>query len=252
MRSIFNRYNICGAAISRAISTEEPMPGAERIRSKRSRLICLIVIPLWLSAFLPASARGASASAVDQALSKAKAFLYSKMNNANWETSDKRSPTADKASLVGGQWGGATSLAVYALLASGEDAQDPKLAPSIAWLKTADIAGTYALSMRCQVWLMMPRTVETRKLAEADRDRIQHAYNSGISKGAFLYTYLTNKRDNNLVDHSVSQFGVLSMWACAAGDRDPDGLLDGCGETLDGRPAGRWRLVLCRESSGSR
>ena len=33
--------------------------------------------------------------------------------------------------------------------------------------------------------------------------------------GLFLYNYLANKRDLGLVDHSVSQFGVLSMWASA-------------------------------------
>jgi hypothetical protein len=160
--------------------------------------------------------RAATPEQVDQALNKAKAFLYSKMKNANWETVQTRNPKGERYDITGGQWGGPTAICVYALLAAGEDPQDPKLAPSIAWLKTADIIGTYALSMRCQVWSLLPHTPEIRNLAKRDRDTLQGSYcDVPHTKGAFLYNYLTTKHEKNLVDHSVSQFGVLSMWACA-------------------------------------
>ncbi len=159
-------------------------------------------------------ARAATVKEVDDALAKAKLFLYSKMKNGHWEGAETRDPKGPKYSPLGGQWGGTTALAVYALLASGEDPQGPKLAPSIKWLKTADMIGTYAISMRCQVWFMLPRTPEYRKLADADRERLEGGY-SGTGQGKFLYNYLSTRRDINMVDHSVSQFGVLSNWACA-------------------------------------
>jgi hypothetical protein len=190
------------------------------------------------------STRAATPQAVDKSLEKAKALLYAKLKNGNWETVPKRDPALDRASSAGGQWGGRTAIAVYALLAAGEDPQDPKLKPAIEWLKTADIIGTYALSMRCQVWLMLPRTLETRKLAEADRDRLQHAYDDAPrTPGLFLYNYLSTKHDNNLVDHSVSQFGVLSMWACAQmGIEIPEAYWSDVDKrwTYDQQPDGGW------------
>jgi hypothetical protein len=174
-------------------------------------LLVLMLLALW-----PATARAATPEEVDGALDRAKKFLFSTMHNANWEHVQKRPSSDPKYSTDAGQWGGRTAIAVYALLASGVDSQDPRLMPSIKWLKSADIVGTYALSMRCQVWLMLPRTKETRQKAEADLERLQQAYNSSVKgPGLYLYTYLTNKRDNMLIDHSVSQFGVLSNWACA-------------------------------------
>jgi hypothetical protein len=178
----------------------------------------LLLAFLWVCAVLAnnSKAHGATPAEVDKALAKGKAFLYSKMKDANWESVPKRVPTAARHETIGGQWGGETALAVYALLAAGEDPNDPKLAPSIKWLKTADMIGVYAISMRCQVWFMLPRTPETRKLAQADRDRLDGGYDSQPhTNGLFLYNYLANKRDLGLIDHSVSQFGVLSMWACA-------------------------------------
>jgi hypothetical protein len=183
-------------------------------------MIRKIIVCISLSAYLVLNhsplADAAKTQQVDVALNKAKAQLYSKMKNGNWETSQKRDPSAARFDTNGGQWGGPTAVAVYALLAAGEDPNDPKLAPSIEWLKKADIVGTYALSMRCQVWLLMPRTPITHKLAEADKQRLEDAYDTQPhTAGLFLYNYVTTKKDLGLVDHSVSQFGVLSMWACA-------------------------------------
>ena len=139
----------------------------------------MLAIVGWCFAVgLNAPARAATPAEVDKALAKGKAFLYSKMKDANWESVPKRNPAAARHDTVGGQWGGETALAVYALLASGEDPNDPKLAPSIKWLKSADMVGVYAISMRCQVWFMLPRTPETRKLALADREKLDGGYDS--------------------------------------------------------------------------
>ena len=181
-----------------------------------NRKLCAVVLVFCLMGIRASQTLAASSAEVDKSLNKAKAFLYSRMKNANWETVQKRDPAGARWDTNAGQWGGPTAISVYALLAMGEDPQSQPLAGSIKWLKSADIIGVYALSMRCQVWLMLPRSDETRKLARADRDRLDGGYTSvPRHNGSFLYNYLTNKREPDLVDHSVSQFGVLSMWACA-------------------------------------
>ena len=61
----------------------------------------------------------------------------------NWET--VQAPKGDgQADPEGKQWGGTTGLAVYGLLAAGENPQDPRLAKAIEWLKTAPMEGHYA------------------------------------------------------------------------------------------------------------
>jgi hypothetical protein len=154
---------------------------------------------------------------VDEMLAKGKEFLYSKQHNGNWEVTDKPVENKPLYSQSGAQWGGLTSLSVYALLASGESPQDPRLAPAIAWVEKAEIVGTYALGMRCQIWPLLPQTPEIHKLALRDYDRLVEGFNQN-GRGTGLYWYLTNKRAPDVVDHSVSQFGVLGTWACAQAD----------------------------------
>lgn len=192
------------------------MPEAQRRGSHLPIVSVILFTTLSLLSLPAAPARAATAEQVDRALEKAKAYLYLQRKNANWESTPARDPAGQRWQTTGGQWGGPTAISVYALLAAGEDPQSHELMPSINWLKTADIIGTYAISMRCQVWLLLPRTAETRKLAQFDRDRLQGAFDdSPHTRGGFLYNYLTTKHDKDMIDHSVSQFGVLSMWACA-------------------------------------
>jgi hypothetical protein len=171
----------------------------------------VLVVPVL--GLASARADGATPQQVDDALTKARQFLYSKEHNGNWDSPDHRNPDGRKYTLDGGQWGGFTAMSVYALLASGESPASPALAPAIAWLKKADIVGTYALAMRCQVWLLLPATPETRRLAEEDERRLEQAFNAG-GQGQFLYAYEHDKKEPDLIDHSVSQYGVLAMWAC--------------------------------------
>jgi hypothetical protein len=180
-------------------------------KSSWRRTIRLIVA---LTPGICSTAFAATADQIDSALNKAKANLYSQMHNGNWESSGSRDANSRKELVTGGQWGGTTAVATYALLASGEDPQSPKLAPAIAWLKKAELVGTYAISMRCQVWLRLAHTPETKKLMNADKRLLEGAYYSS-GRGSHLYGYLTNHSEANLVDHSVSQYGVLSLWACA-------------------------------------
>jgi hypothetical protein len=161
--------------------------------------------------------RAATPEQVDAALEKAKAFLYSQQRNGLWEsTTHKPSDAAAAAapsSVNGGQWGGPTALAVYALLASGESPTDPRLVGPINFLLTAEIRGTYALGLRAQLYTFLPPTSEHRLAAQADVARLCNAMLSkDPAKG--LFDYALNSVRSTRFDHSVSQYGVLGAWAC--------------------------------------
>jgi hypothetical protein len=194
-----------------------------------------------------APSRAATPEQIDAAIAKGKQLLYSRQNaDHNWEYTQARELNAAKdhgSSESGGQWGGKTALVAYALIAAGEDVHSPRLAAAIDWLKKAKLVGVYALGTRCQVWLLMPETDETRKLIRADAETLDKGFNTS-GKAKYLYGYLTTKRDPNLIDHSASQFGVLGMWA--AEQLRPESVPDAYWSEVDGRwlhdqqPDGGW------------
>src|SRR5271168_1459406 len=87
----------------------------------RNELIAALLF-LFLLPITPATA--ASPESVDQALEHAKQFVYDRQSNGLWEEHPGQPTAAEIASIPnspqGGQWGGQTALAVYALLAAGE------------------------------------------------------------------------------------------------------------------------------------
>ncbi len=185
-------------------------------RSSRRLVLPLAVAAAGLVGGLaPRPAAAATSAQIDAAIAKAKSFLYSLQKpDGSWEYAPARDPTANGASEVGGQWGGKTAVIAYALIAAGEDVHSPKLAKAIGWLRKADMVGVYALGTRCQVWLLMPQTDDTRKHMRADADALSVGFNGNSrSKTGYLYGYLANRKELRSVDHSSSQFGVLGMWA---------------------------------------
>jgi len=88
-----------------------------------SRLFAIALLLVGLVA-IRAPATPVSNHAVASALAKAKAFLYARQINGNWEDAAQGVYQNDN-SYNGGQWGGITALATYALLAAGENPQDP-------------------------------------------------------------------------------------------------------------------------------
>src|SRR5688572_9810274 len=105
----------------------------------RVRSTILVVVIVATCSVFPArftrTARAAEAPApaavtpakVEQAIAKAKAFIYSQQANGTWEKETKRDEKAKAQEATGGQWGGHTALAVLALLAAGESPQDARL-----------------------------------------------------------------------------------------------------------------------------
>src|SRR5687768_14346829 len=154
-----------------------------RLRSLRPLLLVAL-----LPALLPRGVDAATPAEVERALDRAKAYLYSQQKKGNWEKTQKRQNSTDGHDVTGSQFGGLTGLAVLALLTAGENPQDERLAPAIEFLKKADVVGTYALGVRCQVTLMLPQTAETKALMSKDLQRLLSLMKKqGRAKGFYDY-----------------------------------------------------------------
>src|SRR5690348_16231568 len=67
---------------------------------------------------------------VEQAIQKGIKYLYAQEKGDNWEASPTRQGMGN-ADSNGMQWGGITSMAVYGLLAAGEEPQSAKIAAAL-------------------------------------------------------------------------------------------------------------------------
>ena len=192
-------------------------------KSRFSAWACKPFLANWLMGLMVAAVlcgpamtiHAATPEQVDEAIERAKKQLYDLQKNGTWEVSALADTDKGEADVSGGQWGGLTSIATYALLASGESPQDKRLRTAIDWLKKADIKGVYALGMRLQVWNYLSKT-EARPFIEHDAKLLLLALKSkGNQVGFFDYLVTPSGR----YDHSVSQYGVLGLWAAAEAEQ---------------------------------
>jgi hypothetical protein len=175
----------------------------------------VFVLALVLTGSLTAPSFAAvSSQKIDEAIVKAKRFLYSQQQPAGrWETDPERQGTDHQAwqSMQGDTYGGYTALCTYALLAGGESPNSPQMKSAINFLKHVDMVGTYAIAMRLQVWLLIPHdSAEIKAMIHKDADTLMRGINTGneINKG--MWDYLGQ---GPRLDISVSQYGVLGLWA---------------------------------------
>ena len=168
-------------------------------------------LALLLVAGFSFPAAAATTKEVDDALAKAKKYIYSQHKNGNWEKSPKQVEKSDDKN-TGSQWGGLTAISVYALLAAGDTPNtDPRLADGVEFLKRAKLGGTYALGIRCQVWMLLPPTNETKMLMRRDATALAAMMKTqGQAKGFYDY----DARGNSY-SLSRAQYAVLGMWAAA-------------------------------------
>ena len=184
-------------------------------------------VTIALSIFAPALCRGATPAEVDQAIDKAKKFLYSKQKEGgHWENDDVRKGTGhtskDWHAMQGDSFGGFTALCTYALLASGENPQDKRIDEAVKFLENADVMGIYALGLRAQVWLLLPPDATTKRMAHKDAKLILDGVitNDPKHKEFEGFWEYGNGHGQDLkkgpyhLDHSVSQYGILGLWAC--------------------------------------
>ncbi|HWE95848.1 MAG TPA: DUF4159 domain-containing protein [Tepidisphaeraceae bacterium] len=159
-------------------------------------------------------ARAATQQQIETAIQKGKDALYKAQGaDGTWEVAPK--PTGEGNSDTSGkQWGGLTAISVYALLAAGEPRTDPRIAKAVEFLKTADIKGTYAVGLRCQVWLLLGEDKSLRPYLRRDADMLLGSETQkGQDAGFFSYYYDHGPKPAEYSDHSVSQYGVLGLWA---------------------------------------
>ena len=166
-----------------------------------------------LIALAPYAVHAATTAEIELSLGRGKSFLYSQFNNGSWEKSAEQQPNS-KDRVVGSQWGGQTALAVYALLAAGDNPNaEPKLAQAIAFLKEAKLTGTYALGIRCLVWSRLPQSADVKALMKQDAAALRAMMKTqGIAKGFYDYDARGSATAYSL---SRSQYAVLGMWAAA-------------------------------------
>ncbi len=145
---------------------------------------------------------------------------------------------------------GASSLATYALLASGQSHQSDQMIKALNFLgANKDATGqpcskTYSLGLRANVWLLASRKVgekggsdrgKFRKLLMRDADKLFKSTKDGS------YGYDSRGMRRSSGDNSNSQYGLLGVWAAAQADVEI--------------PLAYWNLVMkhwvgCQDGSG--
>jgi hypothetical protein len=168
---------------------------------------------------------------VDRAVDRAIRHLYGEHKpDLMWENVpyDERELDPDgkvkRHGANAGQWGGLTSLVTYALLAAGEDpGENPKLQQAINALGRAEIFGVYAVGMRAQVWYNLPKRPEYQQAMARDYQTLIEAIQGNDvaerrrrnlgDRNVGLFDYLPE--ETSRIDMSVSQYGVLGLWATA-------------------------------------
>jgi hypothetical protein len=186
------------------------------------KFVCgLAVAMLALALDYSNVARAATPEQVDAAVLKAQDFLLKQMKDGNCESSAEPVMTGanPQDDVNGWQWGGLTSVATYGILGSGVKPADPRIAPTIEWLAKARIQGHYASGMRAQVWTFLDEKA-SRANSRADFKLLLNGMHpedtkEGAKQGFYpYYTTRAGVRQPGWWDRSVSQVGVLGMWAC--------------------------------------
>lgn len=167
---------------------------------------------------LPATGLSATPDEIDVAIAKGQKYVLRQQRpTGQWEKDATRVGTGhDHKNMQGDTFGGFTAVSTYALLACGAKPTDPQMAKAIDFLRKADVIGIYALGLRSNVWQLIPVTAENGAWLNAairkDRDLLINGINmkAGINQWFWEYGNGRGKR----LDLSVSQYGVLGLWAC--------------------------------------
>src|SRR4051794_1598426 len=186
------------------------------------RLLCSILIAAFTGGFAappaappapppappPVEPAHATPEQVEHAIHRAQEFLFTQDLAANAPANG-----AMYESNVG-----QASLAVYALLVSGIEEKDPRLAPIVKQLKLPSLKETYPCALRA---LMLSELREEpmptlRTLIERDAKILMGGMRGEGVEG--LYSYLLvpdDRRRTSRYDHSCSNYGTMGTWACA-------------------------------------
>ena len=164
--------------------------------------------------------KGFSDAAVADSIKRAQKFLWSKQGpEGDWGPFNLSKDRAYED--------GPTALAVYALLASGVSAAEPRMIKALDWMAKKQTDLTYSLGLRCNVWYLANKETQHRYRRQLRQDvkLLLH----GHIKGGYDY-HSTSGKSGGRTDNSNSQYGVLGAWAAALADEEI--------------PSAYWRLVM--------
>ena len=188
---------------------------------QRFALFLILSIAVF-SLSLPAAAQSKgtfSDAPVAKAIEKARAFLWSKqLPDGSWGKQGGGHRAYDD---------GPTALAVYALMASGESANNPKMIKALDWMAKQENDFTYCLGLRCNAWVMANKETNNKYRTQLRKDLRKLL--TGQINGGYGYECKPGVTKGR-TDNSNAQYGVLGTWAAAR-----------AGEEI---PNAYWKLVL--------
>jgi hypothetical protein len=192
-------------------------------------------------AAFPPDASSITAADLDRAIEALSAgLLDAKDSRRFWEP---RKLPADEARQPSG-W---TAIVLLALIEAGISPQDPRIADAVETLASANLDGTYAVSVRAMVWASLPD--RHRRRLEADASWLLSGF-SAESRGWDYRQQPQSRREDN----SITQFASLALWLASARGVDvPERLW----EMLEARylasqlPDGGWNYEGRGEPRGS-
>ena len=178
---------------------------------------CAVVLALFavlpgITAPAPAAERVDDAR-VKVAIDKAKEFLWSIWDeeSGHWPERGRQGVSRGKGIAV--NYGGTTALCAYALLAGGESHQSQRVRRTLEWLRGVRMHGTYAVTLRANVWSMLPKT--SRYRADLTRD-VKWLIAAALPGGGYSYVASPGADGGGLsYDNSNSQLAVLGVWSGA-------------------------------------
>jgi hypothetical protein len=149
-----------------------------------------------------------SDAAVKAAIARGAKFLWDQQQDGGGWT--------DHGKPGGGHYykTGPSAMAMYALLESGVNPQDPRMAKALAWLERTPDPMVYSLGMRANAWQVANLTTAD-KYKEILKSDIRRVIES-TADGSFEYGTEGSPKRNG--DNSTSQFGLLAMWAGSLND----------------------------------
>ncbi len=203
--------------------------GPRRRRRRTSVCIPLGLAPLLLAALLAGSpaARGqdpdVTDEAVDAAIRKAVTWILAQRGpEGHWERTKNEQ---DK------HWAGSSALAVLSLLYAGQDPRSEDMDRALTWLAGQTLNGTYAYGTRAHALALVPGSKFTARLKE-DLAWLLSAVGSRGTDAVGAYDYVLHPPGQmRRWDNSVTQYGVLGVWAAAdAGLSVPESYWESVGE----------------------
>jgi len=177
------------------------------MRKSVAILSCVLLSALLLSSIAVGAQKDQSAfsdAAVKMAIQKGAEYLWAQQaDDGSWAGyGGDKYPT------------GPGAMAIYALLESGVNPQEPRMAKALAWLERTPDKMVYCIGMRANAWEVANRKT-ANKYVEILKSDIRRVIESSAD-GSFHYE--TGGSPKSGGDNSTSQFGLLAMWAGSLND----------------------------------